>query len=102
MPAGTSLVVVEGVGAGRRELSALVDAIVWVQSDFAIARERGIARDGADDHAAAFWDEWQAEEMPFLAADRPWSRAALIICGTPDVAHDPETELVVAPGPLLP
>lgn len=47
VPAGLSLVVVEGVGAGRRELAHLLDAVVWVQSDFAEAERRGIARDVA-------------------------------------------------------
>jgi hypothetical protein len=37
-----------------------------------------------------------AEEFPFLAADRPWERADLIVAGTPPLPHDPRTELVVA------
>ena len=43
--AGLDLVIIEGVGASQRELSDLVDATVWVQSDFAAAETRGIARD---------------------------------------------------------
>ena len=43
-----------------------------------------------------------AEELPFLAADRPWERARLVVAGTPPLGHDPRTELVVAdPPPLL-
>jgi hypothetical protein len=43
-----------------------------------------------------------AEERPFLAADRPWERARLVVAGTPPLGHDPRTELVVAdPPPLL-
>jgi hypothetical protein len=37
-----------------------------------------------------------AEERPFLAADRPWERAGLVVAGTPGLPHDPATELVVA------
>ena len=70
--AGLDLVVVEGVGAGRRELAPLLDAVLWVQSDAAEAERRGLARDlaqGADgdlDEVTRFWHEWQAEELPFL------------------------------------
>jgi hypothetical protein len=77
-------VVLEGVGAGRRELTDLVDVLVWVQSDAGDARTRGIARDGGD---VAFWDEWEREEVPFLDQHRPWERADLIVAGTSDVAH---------------
>jgi hypothetical protein len=92
--AGVRAVVVEGVGAGRRELADLVDALVWVQSDAVDARTRGIARDGGD---VAFWDEWEVEEVPFLDHHRPWERADVIVAGSPVVDHDPAVEVVVAP-----
>lgn len=89
VPAGAPLVVVEGVGSTRTSLAPLLDAAVWVQSDAALARRRGIQRDLAERPdpavAEAFWDEWEAQEAPFLAADRPWSRADVIVCGTPMV-----------------
>jgi uridine kinase len=95
--AGCPLVIVEGVGIGRRELSDYVDALLWVQTDEDEARRRGLARDGAD--AAGFWAEWQAAEDPFQAAQRPWERAGLVVSGAPDLPHDPRSELVVAPTP---
>ncbi|GAB3828595.1 uridine kinase family protein [Kribbella italica] len=97
---GASLVVVEGVGAGRRELAELVDVLVWVQSDFAEAERRGIARDiasgvnGDATAATAFWHEWMASEIPFLERDRPWERADFVVAGT---SPDPAT-VVVAGG----
>jgi len=97
VPAGCAAVVVEGVGAGGGELADLLDALVWVQSDAAGARSRGIARDGGD---VAFWDEWEAEEVPFLDRQRPWERADLVIAGSPVLDHDPRHDAVVAPGPL--
>ena len=42
--------------------------------------------------------DWMAEEDPFIAGQRPWERADLIICGTPQISFDPAAELVIAPG----
>ena len=95
VPAGSPLLVVEGVGVSRLELSDRFDLRLWVQSDRVEAHRRGIERDGGPAHQA-FWDEWDAEEVPFLAADRPWERADLIVAGTPDRPYDPATELLVA------
>jgi energy-coupling factor transporter ATP-binding protein EcfA2 len=84
VPAAAPLLVVEGVGAGRRAFAPQVDALIWVQTDRALATRRGLERDGGD---VAFWDEWEARERPFLAADRPWARADLVVSGQ-DVRHD--------------
>ncbi|NNC91620.1 MAG: hypothetical protein HKN80_03925 [Acidimicrobiia bacterium] len=90
VPAGSRWVILEGVGAARQELAHFVDVVVWVQSDDGVARFRGIARDGGDPAAAAFWDEWMAAEVPFLAERRPWEQADVIVNGTPPVSADPE------------
>ena len=105
VPAGLDLLVVEGVGASQREFSGLVDATVWVQSDFAAAEERGIARDvalgvnGNAEETVAFWHEWMAEELRFLERQRPWERACAVVAGTPPVPLG-EDRVAVAPGPL--
>jgi hypothetical protein len=98
VPAGCPLLLVEGVGCGRREVASLIDALVWVQSDEQQARERDLGRVGTPGGAATvqFMHDWMAEEIPFVAADRAWERADLIVCGTPQLPHDPRTELVVA------
>lgn len=98
VPVGTRLVIVEGVAVTRRSLAGLLDAAVWVQSDVAEARRRGLARDALTGGTEAFWDEWDAEEIVVLAQDRPWERADLVLCGTPGltgVGHDPATDLLV-------
>ena len=51
VPAGRQLLLVEGVGAGRRELTDLLDAVVWVQSDFAEAERRDGRADDRDSQA---------------------------------------------------
>lgn len=103
VPAGRQLLLVEGVGAGRRELTHLLDAVVWVQSDFDVAERRGIARDvvqGVNGDAAAaakFWHEWMAEELTFLADQRPWERACAIVAGTPPPGLEPDQVLLARP-----
>jgi hypothetical protein len=74
----------------------LLDAVVWVQSDMAEAERRGIARDGADQAADSFWHPWMAEELSFMARQRPWTRANVIVAGTPRVPHDPANDVVIA------
>jgi len=108
VPAGCPLLVLEGVGASRASLTSLVDVAMWVQSDREEARRRGLERDGDTPEAITFWEEWQAAEVPFLAADRPWDRADIVLCGTPDVVRagavvDPVGDRVlrgVRPSPL--
>lgn len=90
VPAGTSLVLVEGVGASRASLAGLYDATVWVSSDEAERRRRGIERDvelgRTPAEAEDFWTLWDSEEIPFLDDDRPWDRATVVTCGTPELA----------------
>jgi hypothetical protein len=101
VPAGCPLLIIEGVGAARRESVHLVDAAIWVQSDEREAERRSLARVGWPGGALTLRHhrDWMAEEMPFLAGQRPWERADLIICGTPEISFDPATELIVAPPP---
>src|SRR6478735_9365518 len=83
VPEGVGVLVLEGVGAGRASLAAHADAVVWVQSDRLEARERGLRRDvelgRTPEEAERFWDEWMSAEEPFLAGDRPWERADLVV-----------------------
>jgi hypothetical protein len=109
VPAGCPLLIVEGDGAGRREVAHLIDALIWVQADDREAERRRLARDQDPDaldmanrplgglpldHAG-----WMAEEIPFNAAQRVWERADVIVCGTPEIPCDPSTEVVLAPPP---
>lgn len=84
VPAGTPLLVLEGVGSADAD----VDAVIWVQSDRDEAARRGIERDlasgenGNAEETQAFWDTWDEAERAHLAQDRPWERARLIVAGT--------------------
>lgn len=103
VPAGLDLVLVEGTGASQVEHAHLVDATVWVQSDFAEAESRGIARDVADgvnggpEEATTFWHDWMAAELAFLDRQRPWLRADVVVHGSPPVPV-PDDHVLVAPG----
>lgn len=111
VPADCPLLVVEGDGAGRREVAHLIDALIWVQSDEREAERRTLRRaenpPAADlanmpaDGTPPDVSGWMAEEIPFNAAQRTWERADVIVCGTPQIRCDPVTEIVVAP-PLTP
>lgn len=96
----TDVLVVEGVGAARAAIAPHADVVVWVQSDLDEARRRGLERDVAHgrtpDEAVAFWDEWMRAEDPFQAAEQPWTRAHLVVDGTPP---DADGRVWVAEGP---
>jgi ribosomal protein S18 acetylase RimI-like enzyme len=101
VPAGCSLLIVEGVGAARRESAHLIDVAIWVQADDAETERRNLARVGTPHGSATVQDhlDWMAEETPFLAEQRPWERVDLVVCGTPLIVFDLATELLVAPPP---
>lgn len=106
VPEGTKWLFLEGVGAARRELADHVDVALWVQSDPAEAERLGIDRDvalgvnGEREDATRFWHEWQAEELPFVAEQRPWERARIVVAGA-GLAGVLREEVVVAPRPLV-
>ena len=100
VPTGTRLLLLEGVGSSREELSHLIDGRLWVQADRAITDRRDNDRVAAGEVARSMVDAWMAEEVPFLAARRPWEQADLVLAGTPLLPHDPRQEVVVADGPL--
>jgi uridine kinase len=99
VPAGTTTLIIEGVGVSRRSLAPHVDVSIWVQSDYVEAKARGIRRDIATEGrteagARQNWDEWEAEEVPFLLDDRPWDRADILV--STSLPHDAETEVVTS------
>ena len=102
VPASCPLLIIEGVGAGRREAAHLVDALIWVQSDQREAERRSLARVGQPGGPTTVRDlrGWMAEEEPFLADQRPWERADLVVAGSPRISVDPVTQLIVAPPPV--
>jgi len=93
-------------GGERRPVVLAVDGrsssgkttLAWVQADERETERRNLARVGqpGGSPTARHMRDWMAEEIPFLAGQRPWEHAGLIACGTP-IPFDPATELVLAP-----
>jgi len=106
VPAGCPLLIIEGDGAGRREVAHLIDTVIWVQADEMVAAQRSAARaadppaadlaNQAFDRAPFDEDGWMAEEIPFNTAQRTWERADIIVCGTPEIPYDASTQIVIA------
>jgi energy-coupling factor transporter ATP-binding protein EcfA2 len=96
LPAGTQTVILEGVGASRRDLADLVDAAVWVETDEPERARRDEERIAAGEVTREVYDSWMAAENPFIAADRPWTRADAIVAGNSPLPHDPVSQVVVS------
>lgn len=93
---GCAVVIIEGVGASRKEIRPWLTSSIWIQSDMDEAERRGIARDGGTDAAKQFWMDWMKEESAFLVGQQPWLHATAIVNGTPQLPYDREREVVVA------
>ncbi|WP_200264277.1 hypothetical protein [Streptomyces sp. HSG2] len=67
------VVLIEGVGAGRRALRPLLAASLWMDLSASQAWARGRARDG--DAQREFWDRWEPAEREHFAEDpsRPFA-----------------------------
>jgi len=110
IPVSCPLLIIEGDGAGRREVAHLIDTLIWVQADEREtgrrAASRAAHRPAADldnrpvDGAPFDEDGWMAEEIPFNTGQRTWERADIIVCGTPEIPYDPSTEIVIALPPV--
>lgn len=61
------VVLVEGVGSGRRALRPYLARLIWMDVPAAVARARGEARDGPE--LAGFWRTWARAEAAHFAAD---------------------------------
>ncbi|MFF0743822.1 uridine kinase [Streptomyces sp. NPDC004111] len=67
------VVLVEGVGAGRRALRPLLAHLLWMDLDAEHSWRRGRERDGTGQ--SAFWDGWTRAETRHFSADpsRPFA-----------------------------
>ncbi|MFD9793787.1 uridine kinase [Streptomyces sp. NPDC059070] len=96
------VVLIEGVGAGRREVRPWLALLLWMDMDAAGSWARGRRRDGTA--LSGFWDEWTAAETRHFTEDpsRPYADALVRQChegyewlprrDSPPLAHHLVTE----------
>ncbi|MFJ6379566.1 uridine kinase [Kitasatospora sp. NPDC092039] len=73
------VVLVEGVGSGRRAVRPWLARVIWMELDAASARRRGEERDGPE--LAEFWAGWARAESAHFAADPSRPHAATLVDG---------------------
>lgn len=86
------VVIVEGVGAARREIAPSLTFAVWLDTPSDVRLARGISRDG--EGLRDFWELWRRGEDAHYATDATRERADLVVDGDPAVPHDPAVEFV--------
>ncbi len=74
------MVLVEGVGAGRRAVRPFLARLLWMERGARESWERGRRRDGAEQ--AAFWDGWTVAETRHFSEDpsRPFADTLVREC----------------------
>ena len=76
----TPVLVVEGLYAMHRDVVDRYDTRIWIEADLATRWNRVLARDGPA--AIDRWrDEWVPLEQQYVAEQRPWRRADVILAG---------------------
>lgn len=75
------VVLLEGVGAGRRELRPRLACLVWTDMPEREAWARGRRRDG--EALSGFWDDWTAAERAHFASDPSHAFAHVLVRESP-------------------
>jgi hypothetical protein len=78
-------VIIEGVGASQASIQPQLDAITWVHTPQSVRESRDAAGVAAGEISATSYASWMAEENAYMAAERPWEHADLIVDGGGDV-----------------
>ena len=73
------LMILEGVGAARKELRGRLAYAIWIETPPIVCLQRGIARDGVEQ--TRLWMDWQARETAFFEADPVRRHAHLVVDG---------------------
>ncbi|MFF0064263.1 uridine kinase [Streptomyces sp. NPDC005279] len=74
------VVLIEGVGAGRRALRPFLARLLWMERSAEQSWQRGRDRDGSE--LSAFWDDWTMAETRHFLSDpsRPFADALVREC----------------------
>ena len=93
------VVLIEGVGATREAWRDKLAMRIWVDCPRDLRLARGIARDGEE--LREYWHDWMRAEDVYVATERPYAHADLIVDGASE-ALDSESEFVVLEGLTAP
>jgi hypothetical protein len=96
IPLEAALVIIEGVGSSRLELSDWIDVGVWVQADLFDVERRNAERVRSGETSEVGVAAWMAEEFPFIEQDRSWERAHVVVAGSAVASHDRDKEVIIA------
>jgi hypothetical protein len=87
-------VIIEGVGASQQSVRSRLDVIIWVETPQSDREARDASRIAAGETSAASYARWMAEENAYVAAERPWEYADLIVDGSNSLDDDQETKII--------
>ncbi|TNM27443.1 uridine kinase family protein [Streptomyces sedi] len=79
------VVLVEGVGAGRRAVRPHLALLIWMEMDPQVAWRRGRLRDGPEQ--ATFWEAWERAEAHHFADDPSRPFADILMTSGGDSHH---------------
>ncbi|HEU4909097.1 MAG TPA: hypothetical protein VFT17_09545, partial [Propionibacteriaceae bacterium] len=74
-------VIIEGVGSSQETVRPKLDVIIWVETPQSVRESRDAARVAAGEISATSYANWMAEENGYMATERPWEHAELIVDG---------------------
>jgi uridine kinase len=87
-------VIIEGVGASQSSVRPELDVIIWVETPQSARESRDASRIAAGETSAASYVRWMAEENTYMAAERPWEFADLIVDGRGGLDADQEKKII--------
>jgi uridine kinase len=85
--------IIEGVGASQSSVRPELDATIWLETPQSVRESRDASRIAAGETSAASYARWMAEENAYLAAERPWEYADLVVGGG-GLDDDQETKII--------
>ena len=88
--------IIEGVGASQPSVRGEVDVVIWVETDEPTRSARDAVRIAAGENTPSGFLRWMAEENAYVAEYQPWLDADFLIEGGDSIAHDRDTEVVLA------
>ena len=88
-------VIIEGVGSSQTSIRPQLDVIIWVDTPQSVRDSRDALRVAAGETSATSYANWMSEENAYMAAERPWQHADLIVDGSDMSDHDRETQIVL-------